>query len=222
MNMNEREWVETITVAGTHAAKYHTFEMFEEILLDGIPGDFVECGTMAGGHPAIASYLIRKHCKIDRKIHLFDSFEGVPGAGPMDHPDTHKTFGTYKGGRITSTGISKCTVQGVKDFFAQWGVIADYCEFHPGWFEEVMEREAAKIERIAFLRVDTDIYSSTRECYRHLYSKVVPGGIIVDDDWGPAADGPTACRRAVIEELGFTPTVTDVPGNLGTVWWRKY
>jgi hypothetical protein len=64
MNAEERDWLESITVAGTHAAKYHTFEAFESILLEGIPGDFVECGVMAGGHPAIASYLLRKQCVI--------------------------------------------------------------------------------------------------------------------------------------------------------------
>lgn len=219
MTPEEKAFCERVTVAGTHHAKYHTFETLEALLLEGIPGDFVECGVYAGGHPAIAAYLFRKHGITDRKIHLFDSFQGIPKAGPRDCPDVHHTYGTSSG-RMETSGKCSVGVESVKGFMREMKVPLDHMVFHEGWFEETMEREAASIERIAYFRVDVDLYSSTAVCYRHLYGKVVPGGVVVDDDYGVVAEAFPACREAIRDTLGFLPPAVDVPGNPGTAWWR--
>jgi hypothetical protein len=39
-------------------------------------------------------------------------------------------------------------------------------------------------EQIALLRLDTDFYESTRHELEHLYPKLVPGGILIIDDYG--------------------------------------
>ncbi|PWT99355.1 MAG: macrocin O-methyltransferase, partial [Terriglobia bacterium] len=39
-------------------------------------------------------------------------------------------------------------------------------------------------ERVALLRLDTDWYESTRHELEHLYPRLVPGGILIIDDYG--------------------------------------
>lgn len=220
MNQQEKEFCQRVIVAGVHEAKYHTFEYVETILREGIPGDFVECGVFCGGHSAIASYVFKKWGVTDRKIHLFDSFRGIPKAGPKDCEAVHATYGTSTGSMETS---GKCAVgiSEIYNFFKGWEVTTDYLVFHPGWFQEVMEAEAKQIGKIAFLRVDVDLYDSTKVCYQQLYSKVVHGGVVVDDDYGFHSDEPgPACRIALREVIGRPANVFEVPGHVTTSFWR--
>jgi hypothetical protein len=39
-------------------------------------------------------------------------------------------------------------------------------------------------ERIAFLRLDTDWYESTKHELEHLFPRLVPGGVLIIDDYG--------------------------------------
>jgi len=39
-------------------------------------------------------------------------------------------------------------------------------------------------EAIALLRLDTDWYDSTAHELRHLYPRLVPGGVLIVDDYG--------------------------------------
>lgn len=220
MTPEEKDFCDMVMVAGTHAAKYHTFEYVETILREGIPGDFVECGVFCGGHPAIAAYVFRKWGVTNRKIHLFDSFQGIPKAGPEDCQAVHDTYGTSSG-RMETSGKCSIGVGQVLNFFRGWGVPADALVFHQGWFEETMARDAQSIGPIAFLRVDVDLYSSTKTCYQHLYGKVSKGGVVVDDDWGYHNEPtPPACRRAAIEVIGQPQNVFEVPGHGTTSFWR--
>lgn len=49
------------------------------------------------------------------------------------------------------------------------------------------------IGRIAYLRLDGDLYSSTMEALEALYHKVSPGGFVYVDDYGSY----NGCRAAV-------------------------
>ena len=39
-------------------------------------------------------------------------------------------------------------------------------------------------DRFCFIHLDVDIYSSYIECLDELYAKLVPGGVVVFDDYG--------------------------------------
>ena len=39
-------------------------------------------------------------------------------------------------------------------------------------------------EQIAFLRLDTDFYVSTKHELEHLYRRIAPGGVLIIDDYG--------------------------------------
>src|SRR5881398_570952 len=48
------------------------------VLTSGIPGNFVECGVWRGGASFLMADLVRAAGAPDRKVWLFDSFQGMP------------------------------------------------------------------------------------------------------------------------------------------------
>jgi hypothetical protein len=64
-----------------------------------------------------------------------------------------------------------------------------------GWFQESLAKNADAIGPIAVLRLDGDFYASTRVCLEELYDHVVPGGVVIIDDYGVFP----GCRRATDE-----------------------
>lgn len=143
-----------------------------------IPGSFVECGVWRGGCAAVmASQLI------DRQLNLFDSFEGLPEPTEADG----KTAIDYSGGRSSGnlTTISKCvgTVEDVQNLFRALGVDMRQVVFHRGWFEHTVPAAVSSLGSIALLRLDGDWYESTKVCLENLYDLVVPGGIVILDDY---------------------------------------
>ena len=62
----------------------HTYDMAERVLRGGVPGDLVECGVFAGAQVAVMAEAVVDTGQTDRTVHAFDSFEGIPEAGPQD------------------------------------------------------------------------------------------------------------------------------------------
>src|ERR1044072_2882529 len=90
-----------------------------------------------------------------------------------------------------------------------WTVMGDYQYVVWGWFSDTLPD--APIERLAVLRLDGDMYSSTWDALTALYAKVSPGGFVIVDDYH-AVPG---CKQAVDD---FRPRhAIDAP--LETIDW---
>ena len=61
--------------------------------------------------------------------------------------------------------------------------------------------------RIAFLHIDVDCYEPTAAALEHLFERVVPGGVVVFDDYGRVA----GASRAVDEFLRRHPHALEKP-----------
>jgi len=70
---------------------------------------------------------------------------------------------------------------------------------HAGWFNETLPPDG--LGRISFLRLDGDLYASTRDALSALYPLVAPGGIVYSDDYGSFS----GCARAIDEYLARQP-----------------
>ncbi len=123
-----------------------------------------------------------------RLIHLFDSFEGIPQAGPRD---TEFLAAGHK------KGLSTCTVEQVEQHMSEWHIDTTLLRYHPGWFEDTMPGE---VGAIAVLRLDGDLYESTKVCMERMYPKLSIGGWCIVDDF--ALQG---AREAVMEKLTPAP-----------------
>lgn len=163
----------------------------------GIPGDFVECGVFCGAQSAAMALAIVDEGAIDRRVHLFDSFQGVEAAGPEDH--------TWRKEHGDKAGISAQTLEQVQAHMKEWGIPEIVLDYHPGWFEHSLHLDAFKIPQVAVLRVDCDLYEPTLATLSAFHQRVVPGGWIIADDYG--LEG---ARKAVNHFLGVEP-----------IYWRR-
>jgi O-methyltransferase len=166
------------------------------LIQQGIPGDFVECGVFAGSQVAAMALAIVETGETGRRIHLFDSFKGIPHAGPKDNTIRSLVGGTD--GALVSSGISVCSRADVAANMQEWGVPSHLLVYHEGWFQHTVP--AAQIGPIALLRLDADLYESTLICLQYLYPRLSPGGWCIADDYG--LDG---CREAVDQFLNGAP-----------------
>lgn len=202
----------------------NTLELCERAIREHIPGDFVECGVFAGAHPAVMAHVLMKYGVNSRDVHMFDSFEGIPHAGPHDDQTITNCIGKNQDGALVSSGVSVCTVEQVQQHMAEWGVNRALLRYNKGWFQHTMPLIADDIRLqsmgIAVLRLDGDLYESTMVCLKYLYPLVKPGGFVIIDDYAL-----TGCRRAVRESGIFRgnppPAVQEVIGGDGPVWFRK-
>jgi O-methyltransferase len=177
--------------------KYRNYTMIEQsayldnlLLADSIKnlkGDIVECGVWRGGMIAGIAELLGS----DRKYHLFDSFEGLPEAKDIDG----KLALDYQKNTESERYFDNCKAEiHYANEAMQMAGVNFSC--YKGWFENTIPSNKT-IENIALLRLDGDWYESTYICLEHFYDKVVPGGIIIIDDY-LTWDG---CSKAVHDFL---------------------
>jgi O-methyltransferase len=178
------------------------------IRLDRVPGDLAETGAWRGGACIfMRGYLAAWEMK-DRVVWVADSFEGLPK--PSLPQDTGYDFS------VERVPILAVTLEEVQDNFRRYGLLDDQVRFLKGWFRDTLP--VAPIEQLALLRLDGDLYESTMDALNALYSKVVPGGFVIVDDYGDFEP----CRRAIHEfrgRHGITEPVVSIDWT-GS-FWRK-
>ena len=136
-----------------------------------IEGHIVEAGIFKGGSSAKLSILAKI---LNRKLYLFDSFEGLPENS--ENHDTsllgHSITDWFKGGSF------KGKLDEVKNNIEAYGE-SEVCNYVEEYFEDSMPKFT---EKIAFAYLDVDLASSTRTCLKYLYPLLSKGGIIISQD----------------------------------------
>jgi hypothetical protein len=165
--------------------------------------------------------VLAKHGIKDRKVHLYDSFEGHPQAGPGDGPIEQKQLGMNPDiHKAIPTGICKGTLKQCQRNMNTWVTNQEVLVYHKGFLQELLPQEKKQGGllplRLALLRVDVDLWVSTLPVFEYLYPLVVDGGFIISDDWGSKFT-----KEAVRQKIGFVPKVTKLEGQPSTAWWRK-
>jgi len=180
---------------------------------ENIKGAFVECGLANGSQLALMALNSN-----DRLIYGLDSFEGVPLAGSKDtsQPGIGKITHDTSGNLLVSSGQAVCSLQQVEYNFVKWGIDLSNVTFIKGWFQHTLPDN--DIGDIAMLRLDGDLYDSTRVCLEYLYPKLVSGGVLIIDDWGLPG-----CKLACDEYLDYSDFKTDymVEGATVKVFIKK-
>lgn len=179
----------------------------ETALDDGVEGDLIETGVWRGGATIFMRAVLAAHGVTDRRVFVADSFEGLPepdAAYPADQGDIHHTF--------TLLMVSR---QEVEENFRKYGLLDDQVVFLQGWFKDTLP--AAPIEKLAVLRLDGDMYSSTMEALTCLYPKLSPGGFCIIDDYHLSG-----CRTAVDEFRSQSGIMSELQTiDFGGRFWRK-
>ena len=156
----------------------------EQVLVDGIPGDFIETGVWRGGVCIFMRAVLEAYGCMDRAVWVADSFQGFPKTTSGSHP-LDQQLALHRANDVLAV-----PVQVVQENFRRYGLLDNRVKFLPGWFNESLPQ--APIDRLAVLRLDGDLYESTMDALENLYPKLSIGGFVIVDDY--AISG---CRDAV-------------------------
>lgn len=145
----------------------------ERVLAASVPGDFMETGVWRGGACMMMRAVLKAHAISDRRVIAADSFTGFPhpaqGAAADDTSHLH-TFDEFA-----------VSLEDVKANFARYGLLDDQVVFLKGFFKDTLP--AAPVAHLAVLRLDGDMYESTRDGLVHLYRLLSLGGTLIADDY---------------------------------------
>ena len=148
-------------------------------------GSIVECGTWRGGMSAGMIEAAGLH----RTFHFFDSFEGLPPAGEYDGERAKE----FQNDTSSPTYYDNCTasLEEFEETMSMTRCPGKNIGIHKGFFDNTLPEFSCP--PIAALRLDGDWYESTMVCLEKFWDYILPGGLILIDDYY-AWEG---CSRAV-------------------------
>jgi hypothetical protein len=146
----------------------------EEIIKNEILGDLIETGVWRGGATIFMKAVLHANNINDRIVWVADSFEGLPKPDPEKYPED-------KGDQHYLREELKINLETVQNNFIKYGLLDNDVKFLKGWFKDTLP--VAPIKRLSLLRIDGDIYESTRDALINLYPKLSIGGYIIIDDF---------------------------------------
>jgi len=180
-----------------------------DVLERDVPGDFIETGVWKGGTAIFMRGLLRAYGVTDRKVYVADSFQGLPPPDAEAYPaDERSTLHLWRNLAVS--------LDEVRANFQRFALLDDQVEFVQGWFRDTLPALRGRVWSV--IRLDGDLYESTRDALTHLWPGLAVGGFVIVDDYG-AVDG---CRRAVDEfreRHGITTPLERIDWT--GVWWRR-
>lgn len=121
-----------------------------------IPGLYLEFGVFTGG---TMRYMAKN--KPNATFHGFDSFEGLPGDW-SGMPFVKSTFSV--GGRLPKVPAN--------------------VSLHKGWFNETLPKWHQQYkDKVAFMHIDCDLYSSTVDILENLADRMQVGTVVLFDEY---------------------------------------
>ena len=163
-------------------------QLFRKTL--ALEGMVAECGCFRG----LSSYLLcstlqQADAAFDgRGYRIFDSFAGLSAPSQEDAIEGEGAqVGRLR--HMTRAGNFAASLDKVKAALSAFPRI----DYFPGWIPAAFPKEDGV--RYRFVHVDVDVYQPTRDSIEYFYPRLVPGGVIVCDDYNwPGA-------RQAIEEV---------------------
>jgi O-methyltransferase len=155
----------------------------ERVLAANVAGDVVEFGCYVG---TTSVYLAKRLQGTDRKLHLYDSFAGLPPKTTEDVSPAGEQFVT---GELFAT--KKQLVKNLTQAHVPMPVITK------SWFNDLTANDVP--QKIAFAFLDGDYYHSIKDPLELIWPCLSPGAIVVVDDY--ANEALPGAAKAVDEWL---------------------
>ncbi len=141
-----------------------------------------------------------------REVWAFDSFQGLPEAGPRD--PAHAS--DWVGGLVASEDM-------IREAFARF-TSPERLHVIKGWFDESFPDAAPRIKRVAILHADGDWFESVKLTLETFEPKVEPGGFVVIDDYG-GWEGAKEATHEYRTARGIDAPLVEVDST--AAFWRK-
>lgn len=155
-----------------------------------VPGDVWECGVFRGGTAAMLAAILGDNDPSGaRRLHLFDTFAGMP--------ETDEARDVHAAGDFADTSLDAVRRVVGRD---------ETVEFHAGYIPQTFA--GLEDARLAFVHIDVDIYRSVIDATAFTYPRLSSGGIMVFDDYGfPSCPGARLAVDEFAAEAGVVPLV---------------
>jgi Macrocin-O-methyltransferase (TylF) len=163
------KWCDEVVLGMHNGEVLYAEHLIEKLDENGVYGDIVEFGIYEGTWAdALASIVERRGSR--RNIWGFDSFEGLPEPKAGMNPE--------------------CWVKGM--YSAPYDAVAarlqvekrPWLHLVKGWFcDSLLVEPASTIKKIAYARIDSDLYESCVDCLKFLEPRLVDGAVLIFDDW---------------------------------------
>jgi len=131
---------------------------------NNLDGEIAEVGVYQGGSSKIICEI-----KGDKKLHLFDTFQGLPDITEKDNCFGKKLW--------TKNLCNDTSLELVKNYLSKYKNVY----FYQGEFPSTSA--PVKDSKFSFVHLDVDLYKSTKDCLEFFYPRLVPGGIILTHDY---------------------------------------
>lgn len=161
----------------------------EKVLAAGVAGDIVELGCYNGTTSLFISRVLAER-REKKSFHVYDSFAGLPAKTTQDASPVGEQF---KAGELLAS--KKQFIQ----YFKQAGLPLPI--IHKCWFSDLQPTDLP--ENIAFAFLDGDFYDSIRDSLRAIEHKIMPGAVILVDDY--QSEALPGAQRAVDEWVRGKP-----------------
>lgn len=159
-------------------------------------GNVAQLGVYKGG---TAKMIARCFARSPKKVFLFDTFEGLPPSSLAD--------GAQGELLKTTNEFVDVSFDAVKTLLAPYSSVV----FKQGFFPETTR--GLEDEKFCFVYLDADLYQSTKDGLNFFYPRMVPGGIIMLDDFGtPIWPGIQKAVEEFCREHNISP--------IQTTWWQ--
>lgn len=155
-------------------AHYELFSMVQDL-----PGAIVECGVFKGASLArFAAFRDLFENPFSRRIIGFDTFGAFPETGFDDDRKKREGF-------IAAAGDQSISVEQMMRVL-EHKRCERFVELVPGDITQTVPKYVQEHPelRISLLNLDTDIYEPAVTILEHLYPRIVPGGVLILDDYG--------------------------------------
>jgi len=190
------------------------------VIGSAVEGSVAEFGTGTGRSSTLLAYAMAlfqrrygysdpAHGIGERKLLLFDSFEGLPAASSeIDASSPHVAKGIWGTGGCKG-GI---TPEQLRTMCAQY-LDKDRIQVFPGWFKDTLAEIPEDITKFALVHIDCDLYESAAEVLNHLFNNnlLADGAVLMFDDWNCNRASPRFGERRAWGEAvqQFTPQYSD-------------
>ncbi|MFM2374275.1 MAG: hypothetical protein RLZZ234_270 [Candidatus Parcubacteria bacterium] len=163
-------------------SQYAMYKATKYVLAHNIQGDIVECGVWRGGVSMVVASVL-KEAGSTKQMYLYDTYEGM--SVPTEHDKRYD--GMDAAGRFNSwkrdNGESAWCYASLEEVTHNMETIGyPHVTYVRGKVEDTIPHTMP--QSIAILRLDTDWYESTKHELEHLFPLLVPGGVLVLDDYG--------------------------------------
>lgn len=161
---------------------YNLYNSTRYVVENDIPGDFVECGVWRGGSAMIAALTLLLLKDSERRLYLYDTYEGMPAASAADITHQNESAGQIRERLQNEDGQwNFAPLEEVRANLLSTGFPADRLVMVKGKVEDTIPGTIP--DAISILRLDTDFYESTYHELVHFFPRLSRYGVLVVDDY---------------------------------------